>query len=172
MKIGGGPGLRGVRWLVPPFLSALSACGGGSSPAMSPPTALSYTQPAVFTVGQPITPLSPTVTGRVSSYAISPTLPAGISLNTTTGVISGTPSSAKPSTTYMVTASNAVGSTTAILSITVNAVAPSFSYVSSYYSFTAGVPAQTVIPMLAGGGVVSWTVSPALPAGLTLGVGG
>jgi large repetitive protein len=41
-------------------------------------------------------------------------------LSPTTGVLTGTPTATSPATTYVVTASNAIGSTTANLSITVN----------------------------------------------------
>jgi hypothetical protein len=165
------------QWVLPLFLLVLSACGGGGGgggSGSSPPMALSYSQPPTYTVGQAIAPLNPTVEGNVSSYSISPALPAGLSLNTESGVISGTPASGSvtPKTTYTVTASNSAGSTSATFSITINDVAPSFSYASAYYSFTAGVPAQPIVPNLAGGAVVSWTASPALPPGLTLGTGG
>ncbi|MHA8062372.1 putative Ig domain-containing protein, partial [Aquirufa beregesia] len=55
------------------------------------PSALSYTTPNVYSVGTGITSLTPTVTGTVTSYSISTPLPTGLSFNTTTGVISGTP---------------------------------------------------------------------------------
>ena len=47
-----------------------------------------------------------------SGYHISPSLPAGLNLDTTTGIISGTPTAASPMTTYTVTAYNADGSAT------------------------------------------------------------
>jgi len=56
--------------------------------------------------------LSPTVTGTVSSYSVSPALPAGLLLDTTTGILSGTPRTAAAQSTYTITASNASGSTT------------------------------------------------------------
>jgi len=65
---------------------------------------------------------SPTVTGTVVSYGISPALPAGVTLNTTTGVISGTPTVASPLTNYTVTATNGGGSTTATFTLTVHGI--------------------------------------------------
>src|SRR5262245_6977951 len=104
----------------------LSSCGGGgsggSSPPPTPPAApagLMYSSPQSFVVAQAITALSPTVTGTVTSYAVAPQLPAGLSLNTTTGVISGTPTAITPVGTYIVTGSNAGGSSTANISITI-----------------------------------------------------
>ncbi len=77
-----------------------------------PPMNLSYSTPNVFPTGSAITALNPTVTGSVTSYSVSPTLPVGLSLNTSTGVISGTPSTNTASATYTVTATNTGGSTT------------------------------------------------------------
>lgn len=52
---------------------ALSSCGGGgSSGGMGAPSGLSYAAPPAFTVNVPITALSPTVMGSVTSYSVSP----------------------------------------------------------------------------------------------------
>jgi hypothetical protein len=85
------------------------------------PSALTYsTNPATYTNGTAITNNTPTSGGgAVVSYAVSPPLPAGLSLNTTTGVISGTPTVVVAATNYTVTATNTGGSTTASVSITV-----------------------------------------------------
>jgi len=73
----------------------------------------------------PIAPNSPTSTGgAVTSYSVSPALPAGLSLSTTTGIISGTPATATATASYTVTASNAAGSTTATLTITTAKIVP------------------------------------------------
>jgi hypothetical protein len=59
----------------------------------SAPSSLSYTSPNVFTKNVAITPLSPSVSGgAVVSYSIAPALPFGLSFDTASGVISGTPS--------------------------------------------------------------------------------
>lgn len=55
------------------------------------------------------------------TYSISPTLPSGLSLNTSTGVISGTPLAAQSATTYTITGAGATsGSATSSVSITVS----------------------------------------------------
>lgn len=83
------------------------------------PSSLSYSSPNYFTKGIAITPLSPTVTGFVESYSISPALPAGLTMNTTTGIISGTPTVISTLNSYTFTASNSSGSSTFIVSIAV-----------------------------------------------------
>lgn len=93
---------------------------GSVVPASTPPapSGLSYTpSSANGVVGTAITSMAPSVTGTVTNYAVSPALPAGLSIDSNTGVISGTPSAAAPAATYTVTASNAGGSTTATVTI-------------------------------------------------------
>jgi Putative Ig domain len=55
----------------------------------------------------------------VTSYAVSPGFPAGLTLDATTGRISGTPTAPAPTQAYTVTASNASGSTTFDLTFSV-----------------------------------------------------
>jgi len=91
-----------------------------------PPSALSYTPSlASGTVGTAITSLNPSVTGTVTSYSVRPALPLGLTLNTSSGVISGTPSAASALDTYTVTAANGTGNTTATVMIEVSAPAGS-----------------------------------------------
>jgi hypothetical protein len=69
--------------------------------------------------------------GTLASYSISPdisTTPSnGISFNTSTGLISGTPTAAAPAVTYTITGTNASGSATATYALTVNATSTSNS---------------------------------------------
>jgi hypothetical protein len=98
-----------------------------------PPSALSYTPSlASGTVGTPISSLMPTVTGTVTSYSVSPTLPLGLTLNTSSGVISGTPSAAASSADYTVTATNGTGSTTATVTIEVAAAPEGSTFAGAY----------------------------------------
>ena len=146
----------------------LSGCGQGGVKA---PTALSYTtMTAVYTEGAQIAANQPTSSGgTVTAYSVSPALPAGLSLNTTTGVISGTPTAVTASAGYTVTASDSAGSTTAVLTITVNDQPPTtFSYATNTAAYTVDVPITENGPTNSGGTVTSYSVSPALPAGLSL----
>ena len=93
-----------------------------SNQSVVPPSALSYTpSSASGTVGTAITSLNPTVTGTVTSYSVSPALPLGLSLDESSGVISGTPTAVSASASYTVTATNGTGSTTATVTIEVAA---------------------------------------------------
>jgi hypothetical protein len=101
----------------------LALAGCGQTTRSVAPTGLTYSSnPATYTVGVAIAPNNPSSSGgAVASYAVSPALPAGLSLSTTTGVITGTPTAATSgAVSCVVTATNASGSTTANLSITVN----------------------------------------------------
>ena len=59
--------------------------------------------------------------GNGNGYSISPTLPAGMVFNKSTGVISGTPTGAKALTSYTITAYNAAGSATKTVSFAIAA---------------------------------------------------
>jgi hypothetical protein len=74
-----------------------------------------------LTIGIAAPTLTPTVTGTVASYAVNPELPAGLSLNTSSGEIAGTPTVAVAQATYMIAATNVTGSTFFALPLAVNA---------------------------------------------------
>jgi hypothetical protein len=105
-----------------------------SNVSLPPPSGLSYTpSSASGTVGTAIGSLTPTVTGTVTSYSVSPALPAGLFISPSTGVISGTPTTVSASASYTVTATNGTGSTTATVTIEVVAAPnPLAAYVGSF----------------------------------------
>jgi hypothetical protein len=143
-------------------------CGGNGVKA---PSALSYTTiTSVYTKGVQIAPDSPTSSGgTATAYSVSPALPAGLVLSASTGVVSGTPTAVTAPASYTVTATNSAGSTTATLSITVNDQPPStFSYATDTAAYTVDAPITENGPTNSGGTVISYSVSPALPAGLSL----
>ena len=107
--------------------------------------------------------------GTVVSWSISPTVPAGLSFDTSTGEISGTPTAVTATATYTVTGTNTGGSATDSFTITVNDVAPSsVAYSPNSFTLTKGTAMTTVTPTTSGGSVTLWSVSPSLPAGLSL----
>ena len=75
--------------------------------------------------------------GLVVTWSISPTLPTGITIDSSTGEISGTPTVISTVTTYTITATNSGGSATTTIDITVNDVAPSgITYSGDPFSLT------------------------------------
>ena len=135
----------------------------------TPPTNLSYSpNPIVVVVGSPSITSTPTVTGTPTTYTISPALPGTITINPTTGVISGIPTVVSPLTTYTVTATNGGGSTTTTFKLTINPTSPSeMSYSPNPISVTVNTSSITSTPTVIGT-VDSYSISPALPAGVTL----
>lgn len=81
-------------------------------------SSLTYPSGVAGTVGTAITPVSPTVarTGN-ATFAVSSPLPAGLALDPSTGVISGTPTEVSAATSYIVTMTDAIGPTTAPVQI-------------------------------------------------------
>ncbi|MEC4051112.1 putative Ig domain-containing protein [Flavobacterium sp. SUN046] len=109
----------------------------------APPTNLSYSSTNSFILNSPITDLNPSVSGNVTNYIISPSLPTGLTLNPTTGIISGTPTALCNLTTYTITATNSYGSTTATITITVNTTINTTVYLLHYWNFNA-IPTGTL----------------------------
>jgi len=120
----------------------------------APPANLGYLATNNFTINQAITPLSPTVVGSVSSYSVSPALPAGLALDPATGVISGTPTQLSVATNYTVTATNSTGSATFVLSIAVSAVVDNTLYLIHYWNFNT-LPAGTLTTIPADASLLS-----------------
>ncbi|MEZ0392485.1 MAG: choice-of-anchor Q domain-containing protein [Pseudobdellovibrionaceae bacterium] len=82
-----------------PNLLSGQSCGQAISPAVK------YACSArVFLQGQANPPQAPSVATAGMSYSISPALPDGLSLNSSTGEISGTPTVSTSRTTYTITA--------------------------------------------------------------------
>lgn len=88
------------------------------------PSNLNYTNnTATYCQNTPITPNVPTFTGNAAtSFAVSPALPSGLTLNTITGVITGVPMTSQVATNYVVTVTNACGSTSRTVNISVHPI--------------------------------------------------
>jgi subtilisin-like proprotein convertase family protein len=141
-----------------------------TAPGPNPPSGLSYSSPPVYTKGTVINNLSPSTSGGgVVRYAVTPKLPSGLSMNSITGLISGTPLAPTPAAPYTITATNPDGSTTTSLNITVIDIAPSaLTYSSNPATYRIDQAITLNAPTNSGGAVVSYAVTPALPAGLSL----
>lgn len=76
--------------------------------------------PVTYYSGIPIQNNIPLIEGTPTfTYSVNPALPAGLNINTGTGIISGTPSVISPSTDYTVSVSNCCGNTSTVINITV-----------------------------------------------------
>lgn len=120
-----------------------------------------------------ITPTTRSSNGAsITSCTASPALPAGLTINPTTCVITGTPTVAAPATTYTITATNSAGpSTGSTLIITVNPIAPTLSYAGATGTTGTYGSAMSVSPTTIaanGASISSCTSSPGLPAWATL----
>ncbi len=129
----------------------------------------SYTTPDTYTQGTLITPLTPTVTsgGPITGYVVTGTpLPTGLTLNTSTGVISGTPTVLSPATNYSIIGTNATGSTTVIVNIAVILGKPVITYPTPQ-TYIVGAAIAALNPTNTGGAVTTYAAA-ALPAGLSI----
>jgi len=139
----------------------------------NPVTATQSIPTKMLTVNQASTSFTP-VTGSGGtaplSYSISPSLPTGLNLSTSTGTITGIPTATSPATTYTVTVTDVNSSTaTASFSLTVNTgVIPTTSVPSK--TLTANHLITSFTPVTGSGGTapLSYSISPPLPAGLNL----
>ncbi|EAA3660123.1 putative Ig domain-containing protein [Salmonella enterica] len=108
-------------------------------------------------------------TDGVLTYSVSPSLPAGLGLNATNGVISGTPGAESSATTYTMTvrdgASGAENSATFSLG-----VAPALAVTQSIYSRVLSVGSNVNLGAISVSGGVNpvVSISPSLPPELSL----
>ena len=128
----------------------------------------------------------PSATGGngISSYAITPALPAGLSFNAGTRVLKGTPTGTSASTTYTYTVWDGDNNTadtdedtltfTIAVTAAVTDTAPSFgsSTIANQSLTQNSAMSDLTLPSASGGnGTLSYTITPALPAGLTFNTG-
>ena len=109
--------------------------------------------------------------GEITQYSVSPALPAGLVIDPQTGIITGTPTAVTPAATYTVTGANSVDSVQAVITIEVTAqvVPPAgLAYLDLQPEYTFGIPIVYDEPVYTGGEATLFSISPGLPAGLSL----
>lgn len=134
-----------------------------------------YSSSYTFTKGVAITTITPTKTSGddATTWSISPALSAGLSFNTSTGVISGTPTVAQAQTSYTVSYGNSGGDKIVFFTITVNIAPPVYnSYSPSTYTYKVGDTVSIPFPALASGDAATlWQISPIIQGGLVFNTG-
>ena len=125
----------------------------------------------VFTKDTAGTSYTPTVVGGTpTSFSVNQTMPLGLSLNSTTGVISGTPTVVGASF-YEITAANAEGESTIQILIDVQDIAPtglSYTVTNNTSTVNTGTSMDLTASLTNSPGSVTYTISPNLPAGVTI----
>jgi len=98
-----------------------------------------------FPVNVAVATLVPTNTGgAVATWTLTPSLPAGLQFDVTSGQLSGTPTAAVQAVPYTITATNAAGSGTAVLTLATVVPGPVFTLQPYGQILTPGaVPAFT-----------------------------
>lgn len=135
------------------------------------PSNLVYSTPVSYPTGYVISANTPTVSGTTPmTFSVTPSLPNGLTMSGSTGAITGTPTTVTAAANYTVTATNSAGNTQATVNITVTLGVPGpFTYSSDPNLGYTGFPIATMTPTHTGGGPVSsYSVSPALPNGLSM----
>ena len=135
------------------------------------PSSMSYS-PSNFIAIRNTSNISSLVTysgDSITNFSITPALPNGISLNTTTGLISGIPTVTLPQTVFTITGTNISGSTTANFILTVNNIAPTnLKYNDSIIVATRTITNINSAATYSGDAIASFSITPALPIGISL----
>ena len=110
--------------------------------------------------------LSPSITGgEITSWAIEETIPTGLTLDSISGAISGTPTAVQNRTMYQIWANNSGGSHSVYLNITIYDPAVDLQYNPQNLTLTRDVTMSDLVPIYSGI-VDDWTIVPGLPSGL------
>ena len=161
-------------------VTATNSCG--STPAnvsivvpQPPPTAVAYSTPVNYcpTPSGAITANTPTITGGTPSlYALGTAgLPTGLSLNSSTGAITGTPTTPAAATGYTIMASNSCSSAPVTATVTITINTPPAITVQPVEPTAvcsgSGAP-QLTVSGVGTGLSFQWWVEPALGGGFTM----
>lgn len=108
--------------------------------------------------------------GQPTEYWVTPDLPQGLSIHPTEGRIYGTPTESRASFEYTLHAQNASGKITSkfFLSVEAPARTTAVKYDFTFYVFNVGQYSGDLRPIVTGGSPSQYTISPALPLGLSL----
>lgn len=143
----------------------------GAAPSLAPAT-----QTATVSVGEAMTATTAFVSTEITgtkTFTITPALPAGLSINSTTGVVSGTPTVSLAATTFSIVASDGASSAMATLTLTVTevtsqsvAVTPASQSVSGKVGTALTATTALTAPLITG--TKYFSVTPKLPDGISI----
>jgi hypothetical protein len=102
--------------------------------------------------------------GAIASFTISAT-PAGMSFNTSTGALTGTPTTVASATAYTVTATNTTGSTTQTFTLTVSRATQATLSITSLTTSTKAYPYEQALSITTSGGSGSGATTFAIASG-------
>jgi hypothetical protein len=131
------------------------------------PTVGYSNSPYSFPVNSEITPMTKTgATGIITSYSITPALPAGLRFNTTTGSIVGTPTVAAAAANYVITATGPGGLGKDTVNIATTAAAPTVNYTNLPRFFSIGEAMADWSKTNSTGVITRYSIAPPLPPGM------
>lgn len=100
--------------------STSKASSNNTTTNNNPPSSLTYSSSSfIFLQNITISNAIPSVTGVVTNCIVAPSLPTGLTLNSTSCSITGTPTVLSVNTNYTITASNSFGNTSTTIAIQV-----------------------------------------------------
>jgi len=102
--------------------------------------------------------------GAIASFAISAT-PPGMSFDTSTGALTGTPTTVASATAYTVTATNATGSTTQTFTLTVSRATQATLSITSLTTSSKDYPYEQALSITTSGGSGSGATTFAITSG-------
>jgi hypothetical protein len=165
---------RGFRNVAALLAALLAACGGLGDPVVEKPVQaprIAYDTLVTFFTGAADARAVKSTGGPVAQYAVSPALPAGVSLDALTGELSGAPAAASPSARYTVTASGPGGTGSAAFDLRVydivldsGSAKPRIAYATPVFDTLGKAASHSVVST--GGPVTAYAIHPALSAGL------
>lgn len=124
----------------------------GEAPIINCPPALAYV------IGTPIQTVNLAASGSNVTYTISPNLPAGLTLNSSTGQINGTPTLITARATYTITATNSAGSASCawVMEVLAPSIPPVAPGGQTSQTFSSG---STLADLVATGTAIKWYAS-------------
>jgi len=138
---------------------------------LTAPSGLTYThEDATYYAGVRITdnPVATIAGSAPLTYTVNPALPSGLTLNPSTGTISGTPAAATPQGTHTVTATNAVIASATTRNLKITVAATPLSFTASPTTLAPGLSTTLTWAANSVPGIFSAVAITATPADLTL----